>query len=1156
MIRASRILAGVGFLVASVGAGHLHAQTTDSPGGDLVSDKPLYRFTESEIDAYIRRLRSEEQDVRKRVIHLARKAIGQPYEIYLLGEYPFETHDPDPLYRLDRSDCVTFCEHMFSMALAEDWWSFLANLQRIRYRDGRVGMLTRNHYTVYDWDRNNAFLFEDQTPLLGDGEAAVPLNQVLRKSRFFKKFGLGEDITDFSVTDTYIPRENVPAILDELRDADFVNIIRGDKNAQWAGHTGLIAIGPKGEVNFLHSARPTVREQPLLDYLASDRRCVGIKILRLRPGAEGILKEVIASSSAATVITEQSLNQALAKRRAEAPPAVRPIKTDWLGAARLQAFRIDEATPVDDALQTALEQLDQKVAANLKIPADKRAFGVLDLTDLRLAMIQPDAVFYAASVPKIAILLAYFETHPEAVDNLPDDVAHELGMMIKRSDNELAAKYGRIVGREKVQEILESKPYQLYESTRGGLWYGKHYGPDEKRVGDPVHDHSHAATVRQCLRFYLMMEQGRLVNYAASRRMRAIFASPHLELADSKFVAGLQGRDLSIIRKSGTWKNWHLDTARVEHGDRVYLLAGMVHHENGDQYLAKLAAGVDELLCGDSAPRGHVHKLFSHASGEDFEGGVVQSGHIQPGGVLLKTSIPTAPSKPGGTASYESPVINSDVLFNEALVSANVDAPPHAGYRLEIRVGRRIDQSWSPYLTICHWGDTSDLPGGATEFDGGRIKVDYFESNQRFDRLQYRLTAVGNPSPRGVLGADTVSLRIARIAICVSDTTGRLTSVPTDAYELTAPRGEWNRRLSVPYRSQRVQRRDLAPRICSPTSVAMVLAYRGIDRPTQEVALRGYDSVHDIYGNWPRMIQTAYSYGAPGYLMRFRKWGEVERMIARDQPIIISVTVEDGELPAAPYDSTGGHLLVITGFDDQGGVWVNDPAASDSEKGRRIYSREGLQKVWLDRKRGTAYLIEAPRVQPMIGPPADAAGELLVDVQNVDPRIIPDIRYATKENFTHEQLYEKPRCLLRESVARRLKRVQDRLATQGLGLKIYDGYRPLSVQKKMWKLVPDPRYVADPAKGSRHNRGAAVDVTLVDSAGRELEMPTGYDDFTEAAHRDYDGGTEASRQNRDLLAGVMQEAGFTGLSTEWWHFDAPGWRDYPILDKAIGSISD
>ncbi|MBI4431866.1 MAG: D-alanyl-D-alanine dipeptidase [Candidatus Omnitrophica bacterium] len=180
-----------------------------------------------------------------------------------------------------------------------------------------------------------------------------------------------------------------------------------------------------------------------------------------------------------------------------------------------------------------------------------------------------------------------------------------------------------------------------------------------------------------------------------------------------------------------------------------------------------------------------------------------------------------------------------------------------------------------------------------------------------------------------------------------------------------------------------------------------------------------------------------------------------------------------------------------------------------------------------------------------------ASESALVDIQTVNPRIRLEIRYATADNFMKEPLYPKSRCLLRPEVAARLSRVQDNLEKRGLGLKIFDGYRPLSVQKKMWARFPVEGYIANPAKGSNHNRGAAVDLTLVDADGRELSMPTPYDEFSERAHRSYAGGTEEERRNRQILQEAMETEGFTGLSTEWWHFDDKAAKAYPVLDLPL-----
>lgn len=180
----------------------------------------------------------------------------------------------------------------------------------------------------------------------------------------------------------------------------------------------------------------------------------------------------------------------------------------------------------------------------------------------------------------------------------------------------------------------------------------------------------------------------------------------------------------------------------------------------------------------------------------------------------------------------------------------------------------------------------------------------------------------------------------------------------------------------------------------------------------------------------------------------------------------------------------------------------------------------------------------------------------MVDIQKLSPSIRIEIRYATANNFVGEAMYPEARCLLRREVAEKLVRVQAGLEREGLGLKIFDGYRPLSVQKKLWAKYPVEGYVANPAKGSNHNRGAAVDLTLVDRSGAELPMPSAFDEFSERAHRDYSGGTDAERKNRARLEQAMVREGFKGLSTEWWHFDDPDAKTYPVLDLPFSSVAE
>jgi zinc D-Ala-D-Ala dipeptidase len=173
----------------------------------------------------------------------------------------------------------------------------------------------------------------------------------------------------------------------------------------------------------------------------------------------------------------------------------------------------------------------------------------------------------------------------------------------------------------------------------------------------------------------------------------------------------------------------------------------------------------------------------------------------------------------------------------------------------------------------------------------------------------------------------------------------------------------------------------------------------------------------------------------------------------------------------------------------------------------------------------------------------------LVDIQQLSPKIKLDLRYKTKENFLGKAVYPPTAsCLLRPEVAKQLAAVQKSLEAQKLGLKVFDCYRPLSVQHKMWKIMPDDRYVANPKVGSRHNRGAAVDLTLIDLSGKELEMPTKFDDFSKKAHANYAGASKTAIRNRKLLKSVMEKQGFSGIATEWWHFDGRNSKQYELLD--------
>lgn len=175
----------------------------------------------------------------------------------------------------------------------------------------------------------------------------------------------------------------------------------------------------------------------------------------------------------------------------------------------------------------------------------------------------------------------------------------------------------------------------------------------------------------------------------------------------------------------------------------------------------------------------------------------------------------------------------------------------------------------------------------------------------------------------------------------------------------------------------------------------------------------------------------------------------------------------------------------------------------------------------------------------------------LVDITHRVPDIVLDIRYAGDDNFLGRAMYASARCLLVPEAAMRLESVERALREQGYRLLVWDCYRPRSVQYAMWEIVPDPRYVADPERGSRHNRGAAVDVGLLTLAGEAVPLPTAHDDFTAAAHREATDLPAEAIANRERLQRAMLAAGWEPLDSEWWHFDAPGWEGHPLRDDPL-----
>jgi D-alanyl-D-alanine dipeptidase len=181
----------------------------------------------------------------------------------------------------------------------------------------------------------------------------------------------------------------------------------------------------------------------------------------------------------------------------------------------------------------------------------------------------------------------------------------------------------------------------------------------------------------------------------------------------------------------------------------------------------------------------------------------------------------------------------------------------------------------------------------------------------------------------------------------------------------------------------------------------------------------------------------------------------------------------------------------------------------------------------------------------------------MVELSVMDSTIHLDIRYATIHNFMGRAMYDTGRAFLRRAAAEALERVQKHLVSRGLGLMIFDAYRPWRVTKAFWDATPPEKrkFVANPSKGSVHNRGCAVDLTLYDrKTGKELPMPSGYDEFSGRAAPSYPGGTSKERANRALLRSVMEREGFEVNSGEWWHYDYRGWKTFDVLDIPFNEL--
>jgi len=291
-------------------------------------------------------------------------------------------------------------------------------------------------------------------------------------------------------------------------------------------------------------------------------------------------------------------------------------------------------------------------------------------------------------------------------------------------------------------------------------------------------------------------------------------------------------------------------------------------------------------------------------------------------------------------------------------------------------------------------------------------------------------------------------------------------------------------------------------------------------------------------------------YVRDGVVLLLLERGDTLRILTDSAPEV-AVGTGRGDTLLAVTDPAPWWVVVrdtasaVAGLRDASGVWTR------REPGQPVFRIEPRRPVSALRREARTAV--PPNEAPDLLPPD------LVDIQALDSTIRLDVRYASANNFLGEPVYASARAYLQRPAAEALVRAHRALAGAGYGLLIHDAYRPWHISWVFWEATADSlrQFVADPAQGSRHNRGAAVDLTLYDlTTGQPVSMPSGYDEFSPRAHPDYRGGTSRQRWHRDLLRRAMEAQGFRVYAYEWWHFDFGGWERYPILNVPLEELWD
>lgn len=365
------------------------------------------------------------------------------------------------------------------------------------------------------------------------------------------------------------------------------------------------------------------------------------------------------------------------------------------------------------------------------------------------------------------------------------------------------------------------------------------------------------------------------------------------------------------------------------------------------------------LLATQSFAAGSGILLRKHTTPEDFAGSTRRGVVVARDGDRARLTLDPQRLTPGRSKLYgpprywfgtlESPALDAPA-FDRLIPSWNADTPSGTWIQIEVRAMRPAERRWTKYYNLGIWTAGNETVARRS-IDGqndarATVATDTLQLKAGgYSRYQYRLT---------LFTTDRAVSPTVRLVALLTDDSRAPASDSREPY-----RAAWGVDLAVPQRSQMIYPGG-GEVWCSPTSTSMVLAYWGHDVAVPDAAAATYDRAYDGNGNWPFNTAFAGTYGLEAYVTRMRSLAQIEPWIAAGVPVIISIAVEPGDLPGAPYTRSSGHIIVVRGFTEHGDVIVNEPYFGSDDAVRAVYDRAALERVWLTHSRGTVYLMYPP----------------------------------------------------------------------------------------------------------------------------------------------------------------------------------------------------